>query len=121
MAQLQIDILGVSETHWITEIGQAFEQNKYEVIHSCRTDNLHRQGIATLEMEDGPWTLFQIYAPDTSYIDVQIGLFYENLQDRINVIPIKNNKMFLGDFNDKVGCNAYTTGKMYVEDSVLAA
>ena len=62
----------------------------------------------TLEMEYGPWTLFQVCAPDTSYSDVNIDLYYENLQDRLNVIARKNKKVILGEFSAKVGCNIYT-------------
>ena len=49
-----------------------------------------------------------MYAPDTSYSDVRIDLFYENLEDRDNIIPRKYKKMNLGNFSVKVGCNAYT-------------
>ena len=59
-------------------------------------------------MEYGPWTRFQVYAPDTSYSDVNIDLYYENLQDRLNVIARKNKKVVLGEFSAKVGCNIYT-------------
>ena len=35
----------------------------------------------TLKMKDEPWTLFQVYAPETSYVDVEIDLVNENLQN----------------------------------------
>jgi hypothetical protein len=129
--RLKIDILGVSETHWTKEIEESFEEDHHVVLHSCRSDDLHRQGVAiilskkiaecmtdyeliserimsvTLELKDGPLTLFQVYAPDTSYSDVEIDMFYEQLQDRINLIPRKNNLIILGDFNAKIGHDAY--------------
>ena len=32
-------------------------------------------------MKDEPWALFQVYAPETSYVDVEIDLVNENLQN----------------------------------------
>ena len=32
-------------------------------------------------MKDEPWTQFQVYAPETSYVDVEIDLVNENLQN----------------------------------------
>ena len=131
MDRFKLDILGISETHFTNETDEAFEQSNYVIIQSSRKDNIRRQGVAiilkkelsesiidyeiiserimhvTLDMEDGPWTFFQIYAPDTSYSDVDIEMFYENLQDKLNAIPKKHKKMILGDFNAKIGTEAY--------------
>jgi exonuclease III len=131
MTRLKINILGVAETHWTTEISEAFEQNNYVIIHSDRRDNIHRQGVSiiidkvtadcltdyklisermmsvTLDIGDGPLTIFQVYAPDTSYSDVEIDLFYENFQDQISQLARKSRYMILGDFNAKVGRKAY--------------
>ena len=131
MKRLKIDILGVSETHWTKEIEESFEEGQHVILHSCRRDDLHRQGVAivlskeiakcmtdygliserimsvTLGLKDGPLTLFQVYAPDTSYSDVEIDMFYEQLQDRLNMIPRINKQIILGDFNAKIGHGAY--------------
>ena len=44
--RLNIDILGVSETHWTKEIEESFEEGQYAVLHSYRQDIVHRQGVA---------------------------------------------------------------------------
>ena len=46
MTQLNIDILGVAETHWTNKAEEAFEIGKHVKIHSCRKDHIHRQGVA---------------------------------------------------------------------------
>ena len=131
MERLNIDILGVSETHWTKEIEESFEEGKYVVLHSCRQDTVHRQGVAivmskeiaecmtdyklisermmsvTLAFKEGHLTIFQVYAPDTSYSDVEIDMFYEQLQDNLNDIPKSNKQIVLGDFNAKIGYDAY--------------
>ena len=59
-----------------------------------------------------------MYAPDTSYSDVRIDLFYENLEDRDNIIPRKYKKM---NSVSKWVAMLTQTGKMYMADSLLAA
>ena len=130
--RLDIHILGVSETHWTNGIEEAFEESKHVIFQSSRSDAIHRQGVAivmskemaeyvidyqlfserimsvTLGLADGPITLFQIYAPDTSYSEDEIIIFYESLQDRLDLISKRNKLIIMGDFNAKVGCNAHT-------------
>ena len=55
MARLDIDILGISETHWTKELGESFdwtkeleesfEENQNVIIQSSRNDLIHRQGV----------------------------------------------------------------------------
>ena len=61
----------------------------------------------TLAFKEGHLTIFQVYAPDTSYSDVEIDMFYEQLQDNLNDIPKSNKQIVLGDFNAKIGYDAY--------------
>ena len=58
-------------------------------------------------MKNGPLTIIQIYAPDTSYNDLEIEQFYNELQAMINSLPRKRKYILLGDFNAKVGANSY--------------
>jgi len=37
--------------------------------------------VVTLNFENGPLTLFQVYAPDSSYSDAEINLFYSSKTD----------------------------------------
>ena len=53
--------------------------------------------------EEGPLTIFQIYAPDSNYSDEMSQEFYDKLQEEINKLPNNNKYMLLGDFNAKVG------------------
>jgi len=77
--------------------------------------------VVTLNFENGPLTLFQVYAPDSSYSDAEINLFYKQLQDRLNLIPKRNKEIILGDFNAKIGHDANvnwpkTTGRSSIGD-----
>ena len=88
--RLNIDILGISETHWTDEVEEAFETDGHVIIQSCRRDGIHRQGVALilskelahhlvgytlvnerimsiqLATRNGPLFVFQVYAPDSS-------------------------------------------------------
>ena len=60
---------------------------------------------ATIKTNQGLLTVFQIYAPDSSYDDESSECFYKLLQDEINKLPRTNKYMIIGDFNAKVGSN----------------
>ena len=145
MTHFKIDILGISETHWSLETLEAFEKSDYTIIHSGRNDNIHRQGVALilhkgtaehlkgyelvserllviqLETSTDPLFIFQVYAPDSTYIEEEVEAFYETLQDHINKLPRKRKLVLLGDFNAKVGQQSHTVwprivGKFCVGD-----
>ena len=63
--------------------------------------------VVTLGFKDRPLTQFQVYAPDKSYSDVEIDMLCEQLQDRINLIPRRNNLIILWDFDARIGHDAY--------------
>ena len=57
--------------------------------------------IIQLETVQEPLSVFQIYAPDSSYSqDLKDG-FYFLLQQQINKLPKKSRKIIMGDFNEK--------------------
>ena len=61
--------------------------------------------IIQLETVQEPLSVFQIYAPDSSYSqDLKDG-FYFLLQQQINKLPKKSRKIIMGDFNEKNGTN----------------
>ena len=44
LEKFNIDIAGIPETHWCSDVDVAFQQNGYTIIHSGREDSIHRQG-----------------------------------------------------------------------------
>jgi len=50
MKNLNIDILGISETHW-TEQGKTKLSSGETIIYSGRDDNMHREGVGILMTE----------------------------------------------------------------------
>ena len=48
LEKFNIDIVGISETHWCSDVDVAFQQNRYTIIHSGREDGIHRQGVALI-------------------------------------------------------------------------
>ena len=58
---------------------------------------------ATFDTVEGPITIFQIYAPDSSFSEDVVEEFYDMLQRKINAIPENQTYIVMGDFNAKVG------------------
>ena len=133
IGEMQINVIGITETHWTSDIPPMWEQNGYVIIHSSREDGIHRQGVATIIKKETAenlvsydcissrlmtatfqWntnevtTFFTVYAPDSSYDDVEVDNFYDELQIEINRLPRKNNIVILGDFNASVGEDTYS-------------
>ena len=58
---------------------------------------------ATFDMVEGPITIFQVYAPDSSYSEYVVDEFYDMLQRKIDAHPKNQSYMVMADFNAKVG------------------
>ena len=55
MKRLEIEILGIAETHWINETSEALDYNDYVIMHHSRNDDIPRQGVfivSTKEMSN---------------------------------------------------------------------
>ena len=131
MSKFKMDILGVAETHWTEEISDTFELNGYVIIQARNNNNIRRKGVAiivskeiskylstfqliserlisaTFEFNTGMFTVFQTYAPDSSYGDTDYEECLDLLQNEIGELSKKDSYILLGDFNAKVGENAY--------------
>ena len=109
--RMKIDIIGITDIHWTTDIPTIWEKDEHFVIHSPRQDYIHRQGVAlilnkqlsehminyecisirllkvTIEIRSDRITYFVVYAPDSSYEDTYVEEFFGTLQDEINILP----------------------------------
>ena len=48
-------------------------------------------------------TVIQVYAPTSNAEEAEVGWFYENLQDLLELTPKKDVLFIIGDWNAKVG------------------
>ena len=48
-------------------------------------------------------TVIQVYAPTSNTKEAEVELFYENLQDLLQLTPKKDVLFIIGDWNTKVG------------------
>ena len=67
-----IDIIGITETHWTSDIPTIWEKNGHVIIHSPRQDGICRQGVALIlkkQLEDNIVN-YKIY----SYIKQEYGV-----------------------------------------------
>ena len=46
LEKFNIDIVGISETHWCSDVDVVFQQNRYMIIQSGREDGIQRQSVA---------------------------------------------------------------------------
>ena len=122
MARVNVDIFGISELKW-TGIGELNSDDPY--IYYCRQESLRRNGVAimvnkrvqnvvlginlkndrmiSVRFQGKPFniTVIQVYAPTS--IAEEAEQFYEDLQDLLEITPIKDVLFIIGDWNAKVG------------------
>ena len=48
-------------------------------------------------------TVIQVYAPTSNAEETEVEMFYEDLQDLVEVTPQKYVLFIIGDWNEKVG------------------
>jgi len=128
MAKREIDIMGISETHWIGH-GKLQLQEGETIIYSGREDNIHRQGVGILMSRNTSralidWspiseriiqarfysnyiklTLVHVYAPTEDAEEQVKDEFYTRLQDVLSSCRTHDMLIVTGDMNAKVGNN----------------
>ena len=124
MARLNIDILGISEPKW-TGMGEFNSDDHY--IYYCGQESLRRNGVVimvnkrvwnvvlgcnlkndgmiSVHFQGKPFnmTVIQAYAPTSNTEEAEVEWFYEDLQDRLELIPKKDVLFIIGDWNARVG------------------
>ena len=124
MVRVNINILGIRELKW-TEIGEFNSVDHY--IYYCGQESLRRNGVAiivnkrvqnavlgcnlknermvSVHFQGKPFiiTVIQVYAPSNNAEEVEVELFYENLQDLLELTPQKDVLFIVGNRNRNVG------------------
>ena len=124
MARVNIDILGISELKW-TGMGEFNSADHY--IYYCRQESLRRNGVAitvnrrvqnavfgcnlkngrmiSVHFQGKPFniTVIQVYASTSNAEEAEVERFYEDLQDLLELTPIKDVLFIIGNWNAKVG------------------
>ena len=67
--------------------------------------NLKNDRMISVCFQDKPFniTVIQVYAPTSSVEEAEVEQFYEDLEDLLELIPIKDVLFIIGDWNAKVG------------------
>ena len=55
-------------------------------------------------------TVIQVYAPTSNTGEAEVGWFYEDLQDLLELTPTKDVLFIIGEWNAKVGSQEKPTG-----------
>ena len=124
MAKVNINILEISELKW-TRMGEFNSDDHY--IYYCGQESLRRNGVAltvnkrvqnvilqwnikndrmiSVHFQGKPFDIavIQVYAPTTNAKEAEAELFYEDLQDLLELTPKKDVPFIIGDWNTQVG------------------
>ena len=124
MARVSVDILGISQLKW-TGMGEFNSDDHY--IYYCGQESLRRNGVAIIvnkrvrnaifgcnlkndkmisvhfQGKSFKITVIQVYAPTSNTEETEVELFYDNLQDLLELTPQKDVLLIIEDWNAKVG------------------
>ena len=125
MAKVNVNILGISELKW-TGMGEFHSDDLY-YIYYCGQESLRRNGVAimvnkiirnavlgcnhkndrmiSVSYRGKPFniTVIKVYAPTSNAEEAEVELFYEDLQDLLELTPKKDVLFIIGYWNSKVG------------------
>ena len=129
LSRYRWEIIGLSEVRWtgfgemVTEDGHKMWFSGHETRHEHGVAFIVRKEVTgcilsctpvssriiTLRVSARPKnvTIVQAYAPTTDHEDQEVEAFYEELENTIKKIPKKDILIVQGDFNAKVGPDAY--------------
>ena len=123
MARVNVDILGISEPKQ-TGLDEFNSDDHY--IYYCGQESLKRNGVAitvnkrvrnavlgcnlkidrmiSVRFQGKPFniTVIQAYAPSSNAEEAEVELFYDDLQDLLELTPQKDVLFIIGDWNAKV-------------------
>ena len=123
MARVNIDILGISKLKWM---GMGKFNSDYNYIYYCGQESLRRNGVLLVvnkSLKSSIWVQPQKQQNDLSsfprqttqhhsnpnlcpnhwYKNAEVDLFYEDLQDLLELTPKKDVLFIIGDWNAKAG------------------
>ena len=124
MARVNINIIGISELKWT---GKGKFNSDNHNIYYCGQESLRRNGVAiivnkrvqnailgynlkndrmiSVHFQGKPFsiTVIQVYAPTSNAEEAEVGRFYKDLQDLLELTPKKDVLFIKGDWNAKVG------------------
>ena len=124
MARVNVNILGISDLKW-NGMGEFNSDDHY--IYYCGQESLRRNGVAimvskrvrnavlgcnnknnsmiSVRFQGKPFniTIIQVYAPTSNAEETEVEMFYEDLQDLVEVTPKKYVLFIIGDRNEKIG------------------
>ena len=124
MTRVTVDILGISKLKW-TGMGEFNSDDHY--IYKCGQESLRRNGIAimvnkrvrnavlrcklkndrmiSVHFQGKPFsiTVIQVCTPTSNTEEAEVELFYEDLQDLLELTPKKDVLFITGDCNAKLG------------------
>ena len=100
-----------SEDHYIYYCGQESFRRKgvaiilYKTVQNVLECNLKNNRIISVHFQGKPFnnTVIQVYAPTNNAEKAEVELFYEDLQDLLELTPKKDVLFFIGDWNAKIG------------------